>query len=389
MKIMKNLLFCLLAVAALVLSSCSDDDDNTTYYDGTTLTGDITSDVSLNASVEYTLTGTVSVKSGATLTIPAGTVIKAKAGSTGFSQYIIVEQGGKIMAKGTASKPIVFTSGASSPAAGDWGGLIINGYAPISGTTSGTTSDTEIDENIPYGGSDSEDNSGVLEYVVLAYTGARSSADIEHNGLTLDAVGSGTTIENIYVPYSADDGVECFGGSVDITNIMVLDEDDDMFDNTQGYTGTITNAYGVWSSGYTSSESDPRGVESDGNLDGKTPAAVDQTNFAIKNMTIINNATTLSASGWSMNDIIKIRRGATATITNALAKNGTAGSAVNLYDKAGSANAATSISLTVSGVTFVSGELVNTDNVAATVNFPTTNTGVDTSIFSWVDDVEF
>jgi len=382
---MKKLLF-FLSLVALIITACDDDDDdnngngnnngNENIYEGSDLKGDITEDISLDASVTYALTGTLSVKDGGTLTIPAGTKIKAQAGSTGFSQYVIVEQGGKIYAEGTADAPIVFTSGAANPAPGDWGGLIINGYAPISGASSGTTSATEIDNSIPYGGTDAGDNSGVIKYVTLEYTGARSSSDIEHNGLTLDAVGSGTTIENIYVPYSADDGVEFFGGTVTVKNILVVDPDDDMFDNTQGWTGSLENAYGIWLPGYTSSESDPRGIESDGNLDGKTPNAVDQSNYTMNNITIVNN------SDYEMDDVIKIRRGATANITNALAINGKTGSLVNLYDDKGSANVSTSIDLTAQGVTYEK-QLVNDENVAAQVNFSTGNTGANISAFGW------
>ena len=108
-------------------------------------------------------------------------------------------QGGKINAKGTADKPIILTADSEDATSGYWGGLIINGKAPISGASAGTTAGTEVDNNQIYGGTDATDNSGVIEYVQLLYTGARSSADIEHNGLTLNGVGNGTTISNVYI----------------------------------------------------------------------------------------------------------------------------------------------------------------------------------------------
>ena len=377
---MKKLLL-FLSLTTLIFAGCSDDDDNDggNLFEGTNLVGNITEDVSLDASKVYSLTGTLSVKSGATLTIPAGTVIKAAAGSTGFSQYIIVEQGGKIMAEGTASKPIKFTSGAASPAPGDWGGLIINGYAPISGASSGTTAGTEIDDTKPYGGTNANDNSGVLKYVILEYTGAQATETIEHNGLTLDAVGSETVIENIYVPYSADDGVEFFGGSANITNLLVVNEDDDMFDCTQGWTGTLKNAYGIWMAGFTSTEGDPRGIEADGNFDGNGSTHVDQSNFKMQDITIVNN------SSFTMNDLIKIRRGATATITNAIAKNGTTGDGIDLTDGKGDANSATSINLTITNVTYASGGVqVHQPAISiGTITVGTGNTGANTSVFSW------
>lgn len=380
MKNMKNLFYCMLTILALSISSCNDDDNIVTDGTGTeletvNLEGDISSDTTLVASIDYRLTGTLSVKDGGVLRIPAGTTIKAV---KGFSSYIIVEQGGKIYANGTADAPVTITSEEENPAPADWGGLIINGKAPISGNTTGTTGQTEIDNNIPYGGTDENDNSGVLSYLILNYTGARNSSEIEHNGLTLDAVGDGTIINNIYIPNTADDGVECFGGCVDITNILVVDPDDDMFDNTQGYKGTINNAYGIWTASYTSSEGDPRGVESDGNLDGKTPTDVGQTDFTINDLTIINNSI-----NQDMDDVIKIRRGSTATITNALTKNGTTGTIVNIYDSKGSGNANTSISITTENVTSTDMDIKNTDNVSATINFVDGNTGADISEFSW------
>lgn len=123
-----------------------------------------------------------------------------------------------------------------------------------------------------YGGNNPSDNSGVITYLILGNTGARSSADVEHNGLTLNGVGNGTKIENLYIYDGADDGIEFFGGSVNVKNLLVVNSDDDMFDFTQGYNGTLENAYGIWEVGYVSSESD-RGIEADGNLDGKfTPS---------------------------------------------------------------------------------------------------------------------
>jgi len=334
------------------------------------LVGDVTEDMLLNALYTYNLTGTVSVKSGATLTIPAGTMIKA---SKGYSSYVIVEQGGKIMAKGTAEAPITFTSAESSPAAGDWGGIIINGYAPISG---GGTATCEMDANVIYGGTDAADNSGVLEYVILNYTGAQISESIEHNGLTLDAVGSGTTIDNLYIYKSADDAIEFFGGSVEVTNLLAVSPDDDMFDVTQGWMGTLKNAYGIWESDYTSSEADPRGIEVDGNLDGLNPEYTGQSNFTMEDITIKN------ASSFEMVDGIKIRRGATATITNALMVGGSTADVIDLTDGKGDGDTATSISLTVDGVT-ASGQQIHANETYSNVSIVAGNTGATTSSLSW------
>ena len=227
----------------LALTSCSDDEDIQNTPDPepepeptevVELSGSVEGTMTLDAETEYILAGTLTVPDGATLEIPAGTTIKAK---QGFDKYIIVAQGGKINARGTAQAPIIFTAEDESNAGpGYWGGLIINGKAPISGPAGTTaTGATEVDNNMPYGGSDAADNSGTLEYIELWYTGARSSADIEHNGLTLNAVGNGTTINNVYIVEGADDAIEFFGGSVNVSNLLAVNCDDDMFDFTQGY----------------------------------------------------------------------------------------------------------------------------------------------------------
>lgn len=369
---MKKLLFAL-SIVALLFTGCSkDDDDEPKVYEGTELSGDITTDTELDASVTYTLNGTLSVKSGATLTIPAGTTIKATAG---FSSYLIVEQGGKIDAEGTAANPITFTSAEASPAAGDWGGIWINGYAPISGGGTGTS---EVDATLPYGGTDATDNSGILKYVIIAYSGAQSSESVEHNGLTLDAVGSGTTIENIYVYNGADDAIEFFGGTVNVTNLLAVNCDDDCFDVTQGWTGTLDNAYGVWEEGYTSSESDPRGIEADGNLDGNYSTQSGQSDFTMKNITIKN------ASGYIMEDGIKIRRGATATITNALMIGGIAKNLIDMTDSKGAGSTSSAISLTTTSVVSNAGDInLPSGTTYADVVIEDGNTGADETAFAW------
>ncbi|WP_321348335.1 hypothetical protein [uncultured Draconibacterium sp.] len=377
---MKKLLFTL-SILAVLFTAC-DDDEPTPNPDPTPsseLSGDVTEDVTLDATVTYTLTGTYTVKAGATLTIPAGTTIKG-AGVNGFQECLIVEQGGTIMAQGSANAPITFTSAKSSPAAGDWGGIIICGYAPISAESAGGTGSVETDTDIPYGGSDPDDDSGVLSYVKIEYTGARESGTSEHNGLTLYGVGSGTEINNIYVLDAADDGVEFFGGTVDVTNILVVNEDDDMFDVTQGWSGTLTNAYGIWEPGYVSTEDDPRGVEADGNLDGDYPTYDIQSTFAIDGLTIKNY------SSYKMEDCIKVRRHATSTITNALVMGGSAKDLIDLTDGSGNASDESSLDVTYAGVMYSGKEVAREKDGAttnATVTFSDDNTGANEGVFAW------
>ena len=152
--------------------------------------------------------------------------------------------GAKIDAQGTASSPIIFTSVADdiesgqvvSPnltpdLAGLWGGLIILGNAP--GSFAGDVTEIQI-EGIPpsdtnglYGGTDVSDNSGVLKYVSIRHGGANIGEGNEINGLTLGGVGSGTVIENIEVVANQDDGIEWFGGTVDVKNVVVWNAGDD------------------------------------------------------------------------------------------------------------------------------------------------------------------
>ena len=389
---MKKLFLTAMAFAALmsapVLTSCSDEDEPGGGGGGQGEAveiggGALEEDMTLDATKEYLLTGTLTVPDGVTLTIPAGTTIRAQ---KGFDKYIIVAQGGKIEAKGTATQPIVFTADDESAAEpGYWGGLIVNGKAPISG---GGTSAAEVDNDQMYGGTDEADNSGSIQYVKLLYTGARSSADVEHNGLTLNGVGSGTTIDHIYILEGADDAIEFFGGSVDVDNLLAVNCDDDMFDFTQGYSGKLSNCYGVWEAGFTSTEEDPRGVEADGNLDGNYPEHNPQSDFTIENMTIEN------LSDYEMNDAIKIRRGAKATITNALVKgSGPISDLVDMTDSKGVADNASVISVTTENAA-TDVEMVyvpdpeddpdgQTLTCTATVDVVSGNAGASQSDFAW------
>lgn len=380
---------------ALTFTACSSDSDNDENGNGgnggngggtgstivvgeNILSGTLTGEQTLEAK-EYILNGTVVIENGGRLNIPAGTTIKAR---EGFSSYLLVAQGGQLYADGTADKPVIFTANSTSPTSGYWGGIIINGRAPISGPSAdkSDTGLTEIDNTYRYGGSADNDNSGSLTYVQICYAGARSTADIEHNGLTLNGVGNGTKIENIYILESADDAIEFFGGTVNVTNLLAVNSDDDMFDFTQGYSGTLKNCYGVWESTYTSTESDPRGIEADGNLDGDYPTHLRQSNFTVENMTIVNNAADTENNVDRMQDVIKIRRGAKATIINALVK-GTGGTVdlIDMNDGKGAGDATSSVSITNS-LNIRGAKLNGTLN---TFTEPANNTGADASLFTW------
>jgi len=386
---MKKVILSILSISTLLLASCSldNDDENGGGTVGGEVTpqnlaGNLTTDLILDASVAHNLTGTLLVKDGATLTIEAGTRINALAGGTDV--YILVEKGGRIIADGTAAKPILFTSNASIPKAGDWGGIIINGMAPLSRqASSSSNAATEVKNSIFFGGDDVNDNSGILNYVKLEYTGARIDDEAEHNGLTLNGVGAGTTISNIAILNGDDDAIEFFGGSVNASNLLVVNAKDDMFDFTQGYTGTCTNLYGIREANYTAVTSDPRGIEADGNLDGNTPTDIAQSDFTIDGITIINNVDTVD-----MADAIKVRRGATATITNAYVALGSGATYSDFIDlKDGKTDANDNTSITAVGN--VANGLDVTDNKNTTSGGATLTTsvgtsgGADNSVFAW------
>lgn len=194
----------------------------------------------------YILNGLIYVNDGQTLTIEAGTVIKGKAGQGENASALIVAMGGKIKAEGTAEKPIVFTAEADDLQGsvpdldnGLWGGVIILGKAKLN-----TIPSTQQIEGIPttevrgsYGGSDDNDDSGVLKYVSIRHGGTDIGEGNEINGLTLGAVGRNTVIEYIEVFSNKDDGVEFFGGVPRLNNIIVAFCGDDCYDYDQGFNG--------------------------------------------------------------------------------------------------------------------------------------------------------
>ena len=228
-------------LATTVLTSCDDKDDpisNPTVIDNLEngiMKGTLTEDYTLSAAVSYQLTGAFIVPEGIELTIPAGTNIVADNGGTGV--YLAVLMGGKIYINGTSSSPVIMSSPNANP--GDWGGLTICGKAT---TTAGANSTAEVGD-FTYGGNDDSDNSGSVTYLVIKGTGAQIDTESQYNGVSCYAVGSGTKLENIAVINGSDDGIEFFGGTASVTNIFLQNNEDDAIDWTEGWSGTVTNAY--------------------------------------------------------------------------------------------------------------------------------------------------
>lgn len=225
-------------VAGLLFTSCDNDDDpigpDPEPTNLTILNGPITEDRVLDPAVEYTISGSATVADGVTLTIPAGTQFVAEPGT---ENYLAVLKGGTINIQGTATAPVIMRS--ANGTAGDWGGLIICGDAP---TTEGVDAIAEVGGLI-YGGTNASDSSGNIDYLIIRDSGAQINADSQFNGLTLYAVGSGTTIDNVAIINGTDDGVEFFGGTVSASNVFFENLEDDAIDWTEGWNGTLNNAY--------------------------------------------------------------------------------------------------------------------------------------------------
>ena len=303
-----------IAAMALTVSlsvvSCSDDDDQivpnpepNTDETVTELTGELTDNKTLESGKSYQLNGGFHVKAGATLTIQPGVNIVAV--DDDIVDYILIEQGAKIDAQGTASNPIIMTSERKEP--GAWGGLHICGKASIN--VEGGTAKSEIGD-ATYGGSDDADNSGVLKYIRLEYTGYAFDEEHEANGVTFYGVGNGTKIDHLQAYMGSDDGFEWFGGTVNVSHLVATNCSDDSFDWTQGWRGK-----GQFMVAYQAPESD-LGYDCDclmecDNLD-KNFAASPVSSPILANLTLVGNNSSANTRG------IRLRAGTQAKIYNAL-----------------------------------------------------------------------
>nr|NQU92571.1 hypothetical protein [Bacteroidota bacterium] len=240
--------------------SNSDDATGVIGIAGQLVIVDVNSNITANTTWEtgkvYLLKTRVAVESGATLTIQPGVIIKGEAGTGSNATALLIARGGMIMAEGTADSPIIFTSVADNIQPGQiespnldptlnglWGGLIILGNAPISADAATVQIEgiPPSDQNGLYGGAIADDNSGVIKYVSIRHGGANIGEGNEINGLTLGGVGSATVIENVEIVANQDDGIEWFGGTVNVTNAIVWNTGDDAIDTDQSWAGTLDN----------------------------------------------------------------------------------------------------------------------------------------------------
>ena len=303
-------LFGLVAVVGSLLTSCatSTDEPTSTFvvtpsnFQGTINDGEVI----LEANITYYLTGKLQINSGASLVIPAGTQILATGGT---AAYIAVAQGGQLFVNGTASNPVVMTSGLTTKAAGDWGGLVICGRAPINTVSGGTSTAQSEVADLTYGGAIANDNSGSIRYLRVEYAGAACSAVKECNGVSLFGVGSGTIFEYVETYHGADDGFEFFGGTVNTKGLVSFGNEDDAFDWTEGWNGTNTDWYGKSAFGKGN-----RGIEADNYEFGfaNTPIA----NPSITNLSLVGPGSTVSSTTYPENDALKLRRGTKGIFAN-------------------------------------------------------------------------
>lgn len=246
-----------------------------------TVTGDITANTKWYATAKYMLSGFVYVKNNSTLTIEPGTIIK---GVSTTKAALMIERGSKIMAQGTAALPIVFTSDKpkGQRASGDWGGVVICGKATTNKHDSGAgTGVAEGGIGSLYGGTDENDNSGVLQYVRIEFPGIplTATANSELNGLTLYAVGRGTTIDHVQVSYSGDDSFEWFGGTVNCKYLVCIRGLDDEYDTDNGFSGKLQFLLGIRDPNI-SDQSGSNGFESDNDADGSALTPVTKPVFS-------------------------------------------------------------------------------------------------------------
>ncbi len=295
MKKLNVLLLFSLFSGLMIFTACEDDDDDPTVVtqncvDNGCPTGfecdantgnciqivdentvvvesNISGDETWETGKTYILAGRITVLAGGTLTIEPGVVIKGQAGAESNATALVVARDGTINANGTADLPIIFTSVADEITPEDvaagryaspnldptinglWGGVLVLGNAPISASNDDGADLSELQiEGIPtsdrnglFGGNDPDDSSGSINYISIRHAGTNIGAGNEINGLTLGGVGSGTSVSNIEVVANFDDGVEWFGGTVDVTNVLVWNCGDDGLDTDNAWNGTCSN----------------------------------------------------------------------------------------------------------------------------------------------------
>lgn len=283
-----------MAFMAMAFVACDDEEVAPERRpENTVVRGLIVENQTWTADRIYELDGRVIVAEGVTLTIEPGTIIKGQNQTGANASALMIARGAMINAVGTPQKPIIFTSildnielgqtsgsNLSESDKGKWGGLVILGKAPISfsGATEAQIEGVPADESLGlYGGNVSNDNSGKIQFVSIRHGGSEISGGSEINGLTLGGVGSGTIVSDIEIFANLDDGIELFGGTVNVSNILISHQGDDGVDIDQAYSGTV-DGFMVVHAGDTDKGLEIDGPEGSENAGGK---------FTLKNGTLI------------------------------------------------------------------------------------------------------
>lgn len=312
---MKKLFLYSIMVAATALSCRKIETDGPIVTGGnggnagtenTILEGRISDNRTLKAAYTYKLRGLVYVTNGAILTIEPGTKI---VGETGRNGGLIITRSCKIIADGTAAKPIVFTSESANPQRGDWAGVVILGNAPTNSSFNGVAGVGEIEGGINnsdglglYGtpatqAQNPADNSGILKYVRIEYAGYAFLPDKEINGLTFGGVGNQTIVDYVQVSYANDDSFEWFGGTVNCTHLISYKTLDDDFDTDNGFSGKVQFGISLRDSSV-ADISKSEAFESDNDANGSS--LLPQTSVVFSNMTVMGPRASLGNVGNSL-----------------------------------------------------------------------------------------
>ncbi len=294
-----------------------------------TLQGRINADTVLRKINTYILKGIVYMVGNHTMTIEPGTTIKGSFSGTDVAALVIT-RGSKIMAQGTATEPIVFTSLSPNPQSGDWGGIVLCGKAGYNLSFNGTQGLYQVEGGIDNASGDGlagsgdaiaptpidNDNSGILQYIRIEYAGYAFQPDKEINSLTMACVGSGTTIDHIQVTYAKDDAYEWFGGSVNCKYLIAWKTQDDDFDTDNGYSGKVQFGLVIRDS-LIADISTSEAFESDNNATGTT--ATPKTRAIFSNITAIGPRATLNNIGNTLFRAgAQIRRNSAISIFNSI-----------------------------------------------------------------------
>ena len=288
----------LLMVLLFGVTSFKKDPVNPPSDTNTTLVGTLTENKTLTADKVWLLKGYVYIPQGITLTVEPGTKVISDVSEKGA---LCVERGGKIIADGTADKPIIFTSGQSTPKPGDWGGLIILGNAP----TNKPNPTIEGGVGRAFGGVDENDNSGILRYVRVEYAGIAAFPGSEINAFTFGGVGKGTVVDYCESYYANDDAFEFFGGNVNCSHLVAVGTADDDYDFDFGYTGTIKFAISKRDPQFVDMGDAGNGIECDN--DGTGSVAIPLTKPNLQNFTLIGPIESNSLSNHNL--AMRWRRG--------------------------------------------------------------------------------